>query len=138
MSRGWTLLELVATLVLLAIVGTLASRLVGQALGTWSDLRGHAERRAQMSAALEQMGRDVRSSTLRECDSTVLEVERSNSKVVRFEVEGKELKMTIDGTPGEVIAPVALQGDSLCHEDPDFDLVGLRLAAEVESYVHPQ
>jgi len=140
---GFTLIELIVTLLLMGVVMVLAARVLGTSLNMWINTEDDAEERADQVAALERMVREVRGAdAITQCTDTTLSLER-NGSALTFEASGGALSLE-----GESLCSTAW-GDSepelkpeLCECAPHH-LIHLSLSAEgspreVSTHVYPR
>ena len=133
---GFTLIELVVTLVLLGIVAVLAARVLSTSLDMWITTEEYAGERADQVAALERMVREIRQADSLTCTHSTLSLERGGN-ILDFEASNETLTLTFktdDGTlrlDEEPLCPTDYLEDSeprLCEPEPSDDPLLCRLS----------
>ncbi|MFP4146802.1 MAG: PilW family protein [Halorhodospira sp.] len=149
-EAGFTLIELVVTLVLLGIVAVLATRVLSTSLDMWITTGYDARERADQVAALERMVREVREAKeIKFKDSNkTLEIVKENGPNVSF----RERDESDGGDNLEFWRGDARVDRSLCLIDLENTesnsffgcdsgsdhLLRLSLSAEVKTHVYPR
>lgn len=98
-SAGFTMLELVLVLVILAVVAGIAAEPLRQSLLAAFGTRQLADVQGELHSALDHIAREIRSSSNAEClAADELEVERGGGgSVLVFSLEGSRLVVAADG-----------------------------------------
>lgn len=110
-GSGFTLLELVLVLVILAAIGLVAARVLGGSVEALSVTRELTETQMEAGAALDRMARDIRGARqVEECGDGVLRVETRRGDARHYDVSGGRLRLdgvTLAGTREDPVAGFA-------------------------------
>lgn len=105
--RGFTMVELIASLAILSLLGTLSSVLILEAADGYVDAASSAQAHTDLSIAMDRIVREVRAIDLDpdaggvapdidEVDAALLEWRDESDTVSRLELAGTELRLSIE------------------------------------------
>lgn len=89
-KAGFTLIEIIMTLVLVGIIAGLVGPFLGQVLGNFVDARQLSERERQATLALERFVRDVRAYDVTSIDQTTLNL---NNGTIIYKLQSGSLAL---------------------------------------------
>lgn len=102
--RGFTLVEAVATIVVLAVIGTVSSGIVMNATGGYLEASEGAQLHAEASIALDRIVRELRSMSLDDAASSIApDIESMSATAITWDdddtlaLSGTDLLLTEDG-----------------------------------------
>ena len=117
-TRGFTLLEMIAVLVILGVVGAVAAQPLARAMEAVTTARTLTDAEGDLAAALDRMTRDIREGTVDDCQQTRLVVDRDDNTLT-FEIDGDFLRLegaVLAGTRDDPISAPSSDDTALCYD----------------------
>ena len=118
-TRGFTLLEMIAVLVILGVVGAVAAQPLARAMEAVTTARTLTDAEGDLAAALDRMTRDIREGTVDDCQQTQLVVTDRDDNTLTFEIDGDFLRLdgaVLAGTRDDPITTPTDSDGALCYD----------------------
>lgn len=131
-KTGFTLIEIIMTLVLVGIIAGFVGPFLGQVLGNFVDARQLSERERQATLALERFVRDVRVSEVYETNQKTLKLLNNETIEIEYSLQPSGV-LTRNG---KVLARYIDYGESSFDSQTisnEYDLIILDLRVKVNS-----
>lgn len=122
-TRGFTLLEMIAVLVILGVVGAVAAQPLARAMEAVTTARTLTDAEGDLAAALDRMTRDIREGTVEDCQQTQLVVADDDTELT-FEIDGGFLRLeeaVLAGTRDDPISAPGGDDTALCSDYGDVE-----------------